>query len=88
MMRHFGPAMSSWPIGGWGMALIMIGVVVFSCLLTVTVVLMHRYATGQGRISPAVGVSPPEVLAQRFARGELDEEEYVHRLQVLNDTAS
>jgi putative membrane protein len=38
------------------------------------------------RRSSAIHESAEEALRERFAKGEVDEEEYVHRLQVLRDS--
>ncbi|MGW0230647.1 SHOCT domain-containing protein [Actinopolymorpha singaporensis] len=37
---------------------------------------------------PATRPTPDDVLAERFARGEIDEDEYRHRLDVLHATGS
>jgi len=80
MMYYYGPGM-----GGWGMALMIVGNLVFWGLLIVGAVLVARYIR-QGRIatSPPAEVSPQQIAAQRFARGEINEEEYLRLLQVLS----
>ena len=64
-----------------------IGLFLLGCLLAIAAVALVRSAAG--RQDPAqVGTDSPErLLAQRFARGELDEEGYVQRLKVLSHTA-
>ncbi|WP_019873161.1 SHOCT domain-containing protein [Sporichthya polymorpha] len=47
---------------------------------------------GDGRNSRGIGASsatptPDEVLAERFARGEIDEDEFVRRRAVLHGTS-
>jgi putative membrane protein len=80
MMYYYGPGM-----GGWGMALMIVGNLVFWGLLIVGAVLVARYIR-QGRTasSPLAEVSPQQIAAQRFARGEINEEEYLRLLQVLS----
>ncbi|MFF3734969.1 SHOCT domain-containing protein [Streptomyces sp. NPDC002476] len=84
-----------WYDGGWGggwllMAVIM---VVFLSLLTAGIVaLIHYLGGGRGR-SPRTpsgeadwgGRRAEDQLAERFARGEIDEDEYRRRLTVLRE---
>lgn len=81
-MMYYGPGM-----GGWGILLMIIGNVVFWGLLVVAAVAVVR-RTGFGQLhSSAAEMSPQQVLARRFARGEITEEEYLRRLHVLSDTS-
>jgi putative membrane protein len=77
-MMYWGPAM-----GGWGMALMIIGNLVFWGLLITVAVLLARYIR-QTTSSPPAEVSPQQIAAQRFARGEINEDEYLRLLQVLS----
>lgn len=82
-----------WYGDGWGWAgwiLMTVGMVAFWALLITAIVLAIRYLTSS-RGSPA---SPPPstgqahaeaVLAERFARGEIDEQEYRQRLALLRE---
>ncbi|MEV7238176.1 SHOCT domain-containing protein [Streptomyces sp. NPDC051020] len=81
-----------WGWGGWlFMAVIM---VVFWSLLIVGVVALIHYLT-RTRRSDQPGPRPGEaawgsrqaedLLAERFARGEIDEDEYKRRLTVLRE---
>jgi putative membrane protein len=81
---YYGPGM-----GGWGIALMIVGNVIFWGLLIVGAVAVICY-TGLGHVrSSTTGeASPQQLLWQRFARGEINEEEYVHRLHVLSDTSA
>ncbi|MCV7089766.1 MULTISPECIES: SHOCT domain-containing protein [Mycobacterium] len=86
MMFWYGHNMGWW---GWGMG---IGMVLFWVLLIAGIVALVVYTTGDRRgyrIPPAAtpSVTPEQVLAARFARGEIDETEYRHRLAVLRDHA-
>jgi putative membrane protein len=55
-----------------------IGWLVFLGLIAVVVVLLVRRGTGSGRSAGA-----EDVLAERYARGEIDDDEYRRRLDVL-----
>lgn len=71
-------------MGGWGFALMGLTTVVFWGLLITAIVLAARHL---GRTAGAGPVSPPptaeELLAQRYARGEIDTDEYRSRLDTL-----
>ena len=76
---------------GWGLFAMSTGAGLGLVIIVGAVLLILR---GLGR--PAVSVhpaptatvtTPPQLLAERFARGEIDEEEYQQRLAVLLATA-
>jgi len=76
-------------MGGWGLALMTIGNLLFWGLIIAGIVALVR-ATGRGTQQggpSAEAATPQRVLAERFARGEIDEEEYARRLAVLGDPA-
>ena len=75
-MMFYGNGMS-----GWGMLLMTVSNVLFWALVAGGVVALVRYPRPgkPGVQTPA----PDRVLADRFARGEIDEAEYTQRLQVL-----
>lgn len=75
MMWDYGNHMS-----GWGWAFMAFGSVLFWVLIVIGVIALVRYL---GRENDRSGLSAEDVLAQRFARGEIDEAEYRHRLEVL-----
>jgi putative membrane protein len=67
------------------MALMIVGNLIFWGLLITVAVLLARYLR-LGRItssSPAE-VSPHQIAAQRFARGEINEDEYLRLSHVLS----
>lgn len=66
--------------GGWLMMLVLLLVLV---LLVVGLGLAWWL---RARRSPAHGVGPSRLLAERYARGEIDDEEYAHRLKVLGSS--
>lgn len=57
-----------------------IGWLVFLALVAVVTVILVRHFT---QISPARGSSAENVLAERFARGEIDEDEFRRRRDAL-----
>jgi putative membrane protein len=70
-------------MAGWGWTLMLVGNLVFLGLLAGGLVALLRLARFRiDRPRPA----PHELLAERFARGEIDEAEYRRRSDVLNDT--
>lgn len=74
-------------IGGWGYALMTVGMVVFWVLVIGGFVALIRYMTTNptvGNLPPQAGTTPQQVLAERYARGEIDDEEYTRRLKILN----
>ncbi len=81
-MMYYGDHMS-----GWGWALAGVGMVVFWGLVITGVVLLVRYVGQAGHQSdqPPSTRAPEQVLAERFARGEIDETEYQDRLAALRE---
>lgn len=82
-MMIFGHGMS-----GWAMTLMGVGNLLFWGLLITGVILLIR-RPGPAVPAPSPAAAPPtpqQLLAQRFARGEIDDAEYQHRLQVLTDS--
>jgi len=88
---------SNHDMSGWGYTGMVIGMVLFWALIIVGIIALIRYTTGaaQTRAVPQPQPqpqpysdygSPEQLLAGRFARGELDETEYRHRLEVLRAT--
>jgi putative membrane protein len=69
---------------GWDWFTTSIGAVLFWALIITVAVLLYRSLTGTPQ-QPRTHVppSPEQLLAERFARGEIDEEEYGRRLSVL-----
>ncbi|GHD97202.1 SHOCT domain-containing protein [Streptomyces naganishii] len=74
-------------MNGWGWFAMSLGTVLFWALLIAAGVLLFRALDrGPGRTprTAAPGRPAPEqLLAERFARGEIDEDEYRRRLEVL-----
>lgn len=81
-------------MSGWGYAGMGLGMVLFWVLVIVGIIALVRYTGGgPSTARPAQPSlysgreSPEQMLAGRFARGEIDETEYRTRLAVLRDTA-
>jgi putative membrane protein len=71
---------------GWGYGLMIVSMVAFWGLVIAGIVLLLR-GTGSDRAQTPIPAGPIEdprqVLAQRYARGEIDETDYRQRLRVL-----
>ena len=79
-------------MGWWGWAGMGVGMVLFWALLIAGTVALVAYVTRDRQdrqILPETisTTSPEQVLAARFARGEINEPEYRDRLAVLRDHA-
>lgn len=72
-------------MGGWGMALMTMSTLLFWGLVIAGIVLLVRYTARGAHTAARTGhpPTPQHLLAERFARGEIDEEEYIRRLRVL-----
>jgi len=89
MMYGYGDHMS-----GWGYGLGILSMILFSGVLIVAIIAAVRYL-GRDRPErfppePPAAASPPlnpeQVLAERFARGEIDTDEYHQRLDTLRQS--
>jgi len=81
MMFWYGNGMS-----GWGYVLMSISMVLFWALVIAGVIALVRYLGRSPRHTHDLGTArpaPEQVLAERFARGDLDDEEYRRRLETL-----
>ena len=75
-----------WGWGGWVMMSVVM--VLFLLALITAIVVAIRYLSGSNPapMKPPPGYArpgPENVLAERFARGEIDEDEYRRRLSLL-----
>jgi putative membrane protein len=76
MMGWYGPGM-----GGSGYALMVITAVLFWALMVAAIVTLVRLSTNRsGRPGSR---SARQMLDERYARGEIDDEEYQRRLRLL-----
>jgi putative membrane protein len=71
-------------MGWWGYAGMGIGVILVWGLLIAGIIALVVFISGD-RKTPDAPPSPEQVLAARFARGEITETEYRDRLAVLRD---
>ena len=76
--------------GGWGWGswvLTAIALTVFFAFVITAIVAMGRYLGGSGplRHSPPPGRPAEEILAERFARGAIDDEEFHRRIALLRE---
>ena len=69
-------------LSGWGWTAMTAGMIFFWALLFTGVVLLVRSLTRDTH-RPTATASPELLLAGRFARGDIDAEEYQHRLDTL-----
>lgn len=72
-------------VNGWGYALMTISMLAFWALVITGVVLLVRQFGRTDRTdgSPTAPRTPEQLLAERFALGEIDEDEYTSRLAAL-----
>ena len=81
MMFWYGDGMN-----GWGHAAMAVSMVLFWGLVIAGVVVLVRYLgrdTQSPLSSPPHRHTPEQVLAERFARGDIDEDEYRRRCELL-----
>ncbi|MFF0637713.1 SHOCT domain-containing protein [Nocardia sp. NPDC004151] len=84
MMMWYGSGM-----GGWGYALMTIGMLIFWALVIGGFVTLVRYSGGPApRSDTSARQTPQQMLAERYARGEIDDEEYTRRLKLLGTDVS
>jgi putative membrane protein len=73
-------------VGWWGYAGMGIGMVLFWSFIVVGIVGLIRISTANGRSDSsrmAYRIPPEQLLAERFARGDIDEAEYRQGLATL-----
>ncbi|MGI5466629.1 SHOCT domain-containing protein [Streptomyces sp. CA-132043] len=70
---------------GWGFIAMAVAQLIFWGLLLIGVALLVRYLVRSHRDTgtPSTHQTPQQVLAERLARGDIDEEEYQRRLTAL-----
>ncbi len=77
--------------GGWGWGswiLTAMVMTLFFALVITAIVAAVRYLVGPGHHhgpAAAPGRRPEDILAERFARGEVDDEEYRRRIALLRE---
>jgi putative membrane protein len=75
-------------ISGTGYAVMIFSWLAFWALMIAAIVALVRYLGRGGRQAPPPGwqsrPTPEQILAERFARGEIDDQEYRQRLDTLH----
>jgi putative membrane protein len=80
------PHMGAWGWGGTNFGPIMS--IVFFAVVVVAVVLLVRWLGGRehgGALHSPPGRTPLDILKQRFAKGEIDKEEFEEQRRVLGE---
>jgi putative membrane protein len=85
-----GPHMMWWGGGGYAMILGPLFIILVLAVLIAAVVLLARWAGGPwpGTVPPHYtppGRTPLDILKGRFARGEIDKDEFEERRRVIGD---
>ncbi|GAA2912343.1 hypothetical protein GCM10010517_78890 [Streptosporangium fragile] len=73
-------------MGGWGYVLMTISSLAFVALLVAAIVVLVRSSGRTGQRQPSAPYTPPtpeQLLAERFARGDIDADDYRQRVEVL-----
>jgi putative membrane protein len=81
VMMYYGDHMN-----GWGWFAMSVGTILFWGLVITAIVLLVRNINKAARPSQSPR-TPEQLLAERFARGEIDETEYQQRLATLQEHA-
>jgi putative membrane protein len=81
-MVYFGDHMN-----GWGWTFMTLASVLFWVALIIAIVALLRHLNGNNPLGRRSRSNAEELLAQRFARGDIDEAEYRLRLGVLAERA-
>ncbi len=84
---YYGPHMWGGWDGGWGMFIGPIWLILFVAILVGAAVLVVRGFSGTGGSAaggPAAPNAPLDILRERFARGEIDKEEFEERKRILS----
>lgn len=81
--KYYGPHMWEGGWHGWFFGPIMM--IVFFAVAVVAVVLLVRWLGGPGHGHSPAGKTPLDILKERFARGEIDKEEFEERRRVLGE---
>ena len=83
--------MNGYAMSGWGWLLMTLSMLGFWALVAVLALALLRRPSQpdqQPQADQQPRLNPEAVLAERLARGEIDPDEYRHRLQTLQETTS
>jgi putative membrane protein len=71
-------------MGGWGYVFMALSLLLFwGLVITGIVVLVRRFGGSTLTRGQSSSANPEQILAERYARGEIDDEEYRRRLDTL-----
>lgn len=80
--------MMGWDPGGWGagewLAMTLMMVVFWGALIALVVSLVRSFRRDQETGTTPALTHADDVLAERFARGEIDEDEFIRRRELLH----
>ena len=88
--QDMGPGMMGWH-GGWGMVFGPFFMIIWLAVVIAVVVLLVRWLGGPWHAGQSPYSSPPpartpmDILKERFARGEIDKDEYEERRRILGE---
>lgn len=89
-----GPGMHPWHgegsehvFGTWHWVGMSLGLAILIGAAVAVLLVLRRYASARPRGTAHLPGSPEEILRARFARGEIEAEEYRSRMQVLGETS-
>ncbi len=79
---------NGWDMGGWGMGgwvmMVLVFLLFWGGVVSLVIYLVRRSHSDQGTVPPRPAHHEAErILAERFARGEIDEEEFNKRRATL-----
>lgn len=81
----YGPHMMWWGGGWYGMIFGPLFMILVLAAVIAVVVLLVRWAGGQGQATAPSHRTPLDILKERFARGEIDKNEFEERRRVLGE---
>jgi putative membrane protein len=81
----YGPHMMGWGGGWYGMIFGPLFMILARAVVIAVVVLLVRWAGGQGQATAPSHRTPLDILKERFARGEIDKDEFDERRRVLGE---
>ena len=81
----YGPHMMWWGGGWYGMIFGPLFMILVIAAVIAVVVLLVRWAGGLGQATAPLHRTPLDILKERFARGEIDKDEFEERRRVLGE---
>ena len=81
----YGPHMMWWGGGLYGMIFGPLFMILMLAVVIAVVVLLVRWAGGQGQATAPSHRTPLDILKERYARGEIDKDEFEERRRVIGE---